>query len=296
MGGRGAGEGARHGSPGGTGLDVGRRMAREGARTGSRGGTGRKVAARCGLAARGVLYVLVGVLALRVAFGGGGGEEADRTGALQELAEKPLGVFLVWAVGIGLVCMMLWRLSEVVFGAAGPDGDKASKRLLAAARTVFYGVVAFSVLSFAAGTGGGRSGDEQSRDVTSKVLDLPGGPWWVGAIGAGIAVGGVVMAVRAALRKFRKHLAMDRASEGARKAVDFLGVIGGVARGAVFAAAGALIVYAAVSYDPAQAKGVDDTLRAFAQTPAGPWLLVLVAAGLMLFGLFSWAMARWPRV
>ncbi|KOG48020.1 membrane protein, partial [Streptomyces virginiae] len=75
---------------------------------------------------------------------------------------KPFGSVLVWAVGIGLVCMMLWRLSEAVFGAAGPDGGKPLKRLAAAGRTVFYGVVAFSVLSFAAG-GGGHSGDQQSR-------------------------------------------------------------------------------------------------------------------------------------
>ncbi|MEU9303606.1 DUF1206 domain-containing protein [Streptomyces sp. NPDC048269] len=257
---------------------------------------GREVVARCGLAARGVLYVLVGVLALRVAFGDGGGKEADRQGALQELMEQPFGRVLVWAVGIGLVCMMLWRLSETVFGAAGPDGGKAGKRLASAARTVFYGVVAFSVLSFAAGSGGQRSSDEQSRDVTAKVMELPGGPWWVGAAGAAIAVGGVVIAVQAARRTFRKKLAMGRMSGEVRKAVEFLGVTGGVARGAVFAAAGAFIVYAAVRYDPAEAKGVDDTLRAFAQTPAGPWLLVVVAAGLMLFGLFSWAMAVWSRV
>ncbi|MEU7731481.1 DUF1206 domain-containing protein [Streptomyces sp. NPDC040724] len=271
------------------------RAAEKGARTGARGGTGREVVARCGLVARGVLYVLVGVLAVRVAFGLGG-READRSGALQELAEKPLGGFLVWTVGIGLVCMMLWRLSEAVFGAAGPDGDKASKRLASAARTVFYGVVAFSVLSFAAGSGGGRSSDEQSRDVTSKVMDLPGGPWWVGAAGAAVAVGGIVIAVQAARRSFRKQLDMDRMSEGVRKAVEFLGVTGGVARGALFTAAGAFLVYAALHYDPSQAKGVDDTLRAFAETPAGPWLLVLVAAGLVLFGLFSWALAGWRRV
>ncbi len=268
---------------------------REGVRTASQGGTGREVVARCGLVARGVLYVLVGVLALRVAFGEGG-QEADRTGALQELTRQPLGGFLVWAVGIGLVCMMLWRLSEAVFGAAGPDGGKAGKRLASAARTVFYAVAAFSVLSFAAGAGGQRSSDQQSRDVTAKVMELPGGPWWVGLAGAAIAVGGVVIAVRAALRKFRKHLKTERMSDGVRKAVDFLGVTGGVARGAVFAAAGGFAVYAAVRFDPAEAKGVDDTLRAFAQTPAGPWLLVLVAAGLMLFGLFSWAMAVWRRV
>ncbi|WP_079154461.1 DUF1206 domain-containing protein [Streptomyces subrutilus] len=267
----------------------------EGRRTASQGGTGREVVARCGLAARGVLYVLVGVLALRVAFGESG-PEADRTGALQELTRQPFGGFLVWAVGIGLVCMMLWRLSEAVFGAGGPDGGKAGKRLAAAARAVFYGVAAFSVLSFAAGTGGQGSSDEQSRDVTAKVMELPGGPWWVGLAGAAIAVGGVVIAVGAARRKFRKHLKTEQMSDGVRKGVDFLGVTGGVARGAVFAAAGGFLVYAATRFDPAEAKGVDDTLRAFAQTPAGPWLLVLVAAGLMLFGLFSWAMAVWRRV
>ncbi|MFB7463467.1 DUF1206 domain-containing protein [Streptomyces sp. NPDC056224] len=268
---------------------------REGVRTAARGGTGREVLARCGLVTRGVLYMLVGVLAVRVAFGDGG-QEADRKGALQELAGKPLGGVLVWAVGIGLVCMMLWRLSEAVFGAAGSDGDKAGKRLASAARTVFYGAAAFSVLSFAAGSGGQPSGDEQSRDMTARAMELPGGPWWVGAAGAAIAVGGVVIAVQAARRTFREHLAMDRTPEAVRNAVEFLGVTGGVARGAVFAAAGAFVVYAAVRYDPAQAKGVDDTLRTFTQTPAGPWLLVVVAAGLVLFGLFSWALAVWRRV
>lgn len=253
--------------------------------------------ARCGLVTRGLLYVLIGVLAVRVAFGMSGDGAADRTGALQELAEKPFGGVLVWAVGIGLVCMTLWRLSEAALGAAGPDGDKAGKRLAAAARAVFYGVVAFSVLSFAVGTGGGgQSGDEQSRDVTARALDVPGGQWWVVAVGVGISIGGVVIAVQAARRTFRKHLAMDRQPEEVRTAVEILGVVGGVARGAVFAAVGAFAVHAALSYDPAKAKGVDGTLRAFTQTPAGPWLLMVVAAGLVLFGLFSWAMACWRRV
>ncbi|MER5811322.1 DUF1206 domain-containing protein [Streptomyces sp. NPDC002033] len=266
-------------------------------RTASQGGTARGVVARCGLVTRGLLYVLIGVIAVRVAFGEShGGEEADRTGALQELAGKPFGGVLVWAVGIGLICMTLWRLSEAVLGAAGPDGDKAGKRLASAARAVFYGTVAFSVLSFAAGSGGGQSGDQRSRDVTARALEVPGGPWWVGAAGVGIAIGGVVIAVQAARRTFRKHLAMGRQPEGVRKAVEILGVGGGLARGAVFAAAGAFVVHAALSYDPAKVKGVDDTLRSFAETPAGPWLLVVVAAGFVLFGLFSWAMACWRRI
>lgn len=69
-----------------------------------------------------------------------------------------------------------------------------------------------------------------------------------------------------------------------------------MARGTVFAAAGGFAVHAAVRYDPAKAKGVDDTLRTLTQTPAGPWLLVAVAVGLVLFGIFSLAMARWREV
>ncbi|MET9697210.1 DUF1206 domain-containing protein [Streptomyces sp. NPDC006529] len=270
-------------------------MAREGIRTASQGGTGRAVVARCGLAARGVLYVLTGVLAAQVAFGEPVGE-ADRKGALQTLAGQPFGGVMVWAVGVGLVCMVLWRLAEVAFGAAGPKGGKAGKRLASAGRAVFYTAAASSVLSFAAGSGGGGSGDDQSRDVTARALQLPAGQWLVGAVGAGIAIAGVTIAVRAAQRRFRKHLRMGGASARWRKAVDFLGVTGGVARGAVFAVAGGFVCYAAWRYDPGQAKGVDDTLRSFTETPAGPWLLVAVAVGLVLFGVFSWAMARWREV
>lgn len=113
-------------------------------------GSAREGAARAGLTARGVIYVLVGVLALRIAFGDSGGRQADRGGALQEIATKPFGAALLWALGAGLVGMALWRLSEASFGAAGQDGGKAGKRLMAAGRCVFYGFVAYSVLAFAA--------------------------------------------------------------------------------------------------------------------------------------------------
>ncbi len=85
-------------------------------------------------------------------------------------------------------------------------------------------------------------------------------------------------------------------SRRTRRLVDITGVVGGVARGLVFATAGVFAVRAAIEYEPDKAKGLDDTLRSLADTPLGPWLLVLVAAGLVLFGLFSFAMARWRRV
>ncbi|MEU0058936.1 DUF1206 domain-containing protein [Streptomyces sp. NPDC006334] len=256
-----------------------------------------KGAARAGLTARGVIYLLVGLLALQIAFGENKSQEADRQGALAEISQRPFGSVLLWALGIGLVGMALWRLSEVVFGSVGPEGRKPKKRLMALARCAFYSFVAYSVLAFAAGSGsGGGSSDEQSRDVTARVLELPGGQWIVGAGGIGIVVAGLWIGGRAVLRKYRDKMRMEQMSPAVRRAVDVTGVGGGAARGLVFAAAGVFAVRAAVDYRPDQAKGLDDTLRSFADTPAGPWLLACVAAGLVLFGLFSFAMARWRKV
>ncbi|MGW3010099.1 DUF1206 domain-containing protein [Streptomyces sp. NPDC001219] len=253
-----------------------------------------RIAARGGFVARGVIYLLVGVLALRIAFGDSG-KQADRGGALAEIAARPFGGVLIWALGLGLAGMALWRLSEAGFGAAGPDGHKAGTRLLSFARAVFYAVVAFSVMSFAAGekSSGSGAGDQQSRDATAQALGLPGGPWLVAAAGVGIAAAGAWIAVRAALRKFHKHLDRSGMSARQRRGVDVLGITGGLARGGVFAVAGVFVVKAAVTYDPDRAKGMDDTLRSFTDTSAGPWLLAATATGLALFGLFSFTMARW---
>lgn len=260
-------------------------------------GTAAEGAARAGLTARGVIYLLVGVLALQIAFGTGN-READRSGALEELADKPFGSVLLWALGIGLVGMALWRLSEAVFGAVGPDGRKAKKRLASTARCVFYAFVAYSVLAFAVspGNGSGGSSDQQSRDVTARVMEAPAGRWLVGLVGVGIVVAGLVMGVQAARRSYRKKLKTGELAPWSRRLVDVTGIAGGVARGLVFAVAGAFAVRAAVDYQPDRAKGLDDTLRSFADTPLGPWLLVLVAAGLVLFGVFSFCLARWRRV
>ncbi|MEU3986401.1 DUF1206 domain-containing protein [Streptomyces sp. NPDC026672] len=262
-------------------------------------GTAIAAAARAGFVARGVIHVLIGVLSLRIAFAdGGGGQQADRGGAVAEIADKPFGSVLLWLLGAALAGMALWRLSEAVFGQAGPDGRKAGKRAMAAGRCVFYGFVSFSVLSYAAGDKGSGSGssDRNSRDVTARALDWPAGQWIVAAAGVAVAGAGVWIAVRAVMRKFLKHLRTGEMARRTRRVVTFLGVFGGTARGLVIAVAGGFAVVAAVRHEPGRAKGVDDTLRSFTGTPAGPWLLVLVAVGLAAFGVFSWANARWREV
>ncbi|MEU9860192.1 DUF1206 domain-containing protein [Streptomyces sp. NPDC047971] len=268
--------------------------------TGARGaarGEAVRAGARAGFAARGVLYLLVGVLAVRVGLTGTG-EQADRGGALAQVAAAPLGTVLLWALGIGLAGMALWRLSEAVFGAAGPKGDKAHKRALSAGRSVFYAVSAFLVCSFAVGERGSGAGstDQQSRDITGRLLELPGGPWWVGAAAVGVLGAGLWIAGRAVLRKYRDHLRWGRLTTYQRRFMDVTGVAGGISRGLVIAALGFSGLMAAMAFDPKEAKGMDDTIRSFAQTPAGPWLLLAVAAGLVLFGAFSFGQAKWRRV
>ncbi|MDG9717926.1 DUF1206 domain-containing protein [Streptomyces sp. DH24] len=257
-------------------------------------------AARAGFAARGVIYLLVGGIALQVAFGDTK-RQADRGGALAAVADQPFGAVMLWALGAGLVGMALWRLTEALFGAVGPDGRKPRKRLLAVARFGFYAFVAYSVLAFAAGGAdasgsGSDSSDRQSRDATARILDLPAGQWLMAAAGIAVVVAGVWMGVTAVRRRDHDKLNHGELPPRTRRLVDVAGVGGGVTRGLVFAVAGGFAVRAAAAYEPDRAKGLDDTLRSFTGTPLGPWLLVCVAAGLVLFGLFSFAMARWRRV
>ncbi|MEU6819079.1 DUF1206 domain-containing protein [Streptomyces atriruber] len=261
-------------------------------------GHGVAVVARAGFIGRGVLYLLIGALALRIAFSDGDGRQADRGGALAELAERPFGHVLLWLLGGALAGMALWRLSEVFFGQAGPDGDAASKRALAGVRCLFYGFVTYSVIAYATGDQGSGSGssDRQTRDATAKVLDWPGGQWIVAAAGAGVLGAGLWIAGRALLRKFRDRLRVSEMPRRMRRATDVVGITGGTARGAVFAAAGGFAITAALRHEPGEAKGMDNTLRSFADTGAGPWLLALIAVGLGAFGLFSWASARWRKL
>jgi hypothetical protein len=253
--------------------------------------------ARAGMVAQGVLFVLVGLLALRIAFGsGGGGKQADQSGALRELAAQPFGQLLVWGVGAGLAGLAVWRLSEALFGAAEKGGHKPRKRLMAAGLCVLYAVLAFSVISYATGSGGSGSSDARSEDVTARALSVPAGQLLVGAVGLTVAVMGAWGAVQALRRRFHDQLKMSAVPRRSRKWIDVLGVTGGLARGAVLVALGVFAVQAAWSSDADEAKGMDGALRSFADTPAGPWLLVAVAFGLALYGVFSLALARWRRV
>jgi hypothetical protein len=246
------------------------------------------VATRVGLACRSVLYALIGAVAAQIALGDRS-QEADKAGAISTVAGLPFGAVLLWVMTAGFAALALWQASEAVFG-----GGKAIERVEAVARAAVYVVVIASLLSMLT-TGKTSSDDQKSRDLTGTLLGLPGGPLVVGAIALGLVVLGVHWVRQGVTKGFREELDRGRMSPRARTAMDLLGTAGFAARGAVAALAGILAGQAAITFDPGRAGGMDAALRRFADTPAGPWLLLVVALGLLLFGAYCAGEARWLR-
>ncbi len=273
-----------------------RRAPRRGrAARGGPAGRGMTWLAKAGLTARGVIYVLIGIIAIQVAIDGSR-QQADRTGAVHLVAQTAFGSLILWLLVVGFGGMTLWRLSEAAWGSPGPDGRKASKRLANLARAVFYAVVTFGILKYALGVGQPSSSDSQSQDLTAAAMKYQGGQVIVALAGVVVVIAGLYVIYRAYKLKFLKHLRMGSASPRTRKVVTRLGQAGGIARGAVFATVGVFLVIAAKDANPRQARGIDSALRALAHTPLGPWLLVVVAIGLVMFGVYSWCEARWRAV
>jgi hypothetical protein len=245
--------------------------------------------ARFGMACRGVMYALIGLLALRIAFGGGG-EEADKTGAVHTVAEQPFGTVLLWLLAIGFAALALWQLSEALLG-----GLKTMDRVEAVFRTVVYTLAVSTILSFLLRGSTGSSTDSQSKDVTAMIMEWPGGQFIVGLVGLAVIGLGVYWIRQGVTKKFLEDLRTGEMSPRTRGVVEKLGLAGYVARGVIAAAAGVFLVHAAIVFDPDEAKGIDATLRSFTELPYGPWLLALVALGLLLFAVYCFAEARWRR-
>lgn len=265
----------------------GRRAAGQGRRAANSRWMG--VLARAGFAARGLMYIVVGWIALQIAFGKSR-QQADRTGALHELSGTPFGAVALWILVVGFFGMALWRLSVALFD------TEVKTRLSSLARAVIYAVLGYGVLRYALGAGAPQSSDQQSVDLTATIMRHPGGQAIVVIIGLAFVGGGLYLAFNALRKKFRETLMLGQMSARTRRVVEWLGQAGGVARGVVFLTAGVFLVVAAVTAQPQQAKGVDSSIRALAALPAGPVILVLVALGLIVFGVFSCCEARWRRV
>jgi hypothetical protein len=248
--------------------------------------------ARAGLTARGVIYILIGIVAFLVATGQGG-HQADQQGALQLAASQPFGLIALWLLAIGFVGYALWRLGEAAFGVPG-EGTGAGPRLKSLVRALIY--ASFAVLTFKIIMGKKTNQAAQQQDVTASVMRHTGGRFAVGIVGLIIVIVGLALVAEGARHKFMKHLRTGEMSTQTRKMVKRLGTVGTVARGLVFALAGVLVIDAAITFNAAKAGGLDTSLHTLRNAPFGEFLLILAALGLIAFGLYGLAEARWRRV
>jgi hypothetical protein len=254
--------------------------------------TGMKALARFGLAARGVVYLVIGWLTLQIALGHHT-QQANQRGALAEVAQHPFGKALLWLLGAGFAAYAIWRFSQAAFGTA-TDGPKAGPRLQALVRGIVYAGLAVMTFSFIAGTS--RHGQRQQQvALTARVMRHSFGRWVVGIAGLVVVLVGVSMVIEGLTKKFQKQLQMNELTGAARTIVLRLGLVGTVTRGLVFALAGFLVVDAAVTFDPAKSTGLDGALRTLAHQPFGPWLLGAAALGLIAFGLYGLASVRYAK-
>lgn len=249
--------------------------------------------ARCGYVAEGLVYVLIGGFALVVAFEPGQRPQGSK-GALATLGEAPLGEAMLAVLAAGLAAFVLWQGAQALFDPEHRHDRWGVKRIAArlgcllnaALHAVLVGDAAWHVLS----AGGGADHGQTQARWTARIMQLPLGRWAVAVTGIGIVVFGLFQFYRAATGVRDKDLDLSRTR--LRVPLVMLGVLGCVARGIVFALIGLFLVHAAWRYDATQATGVAGALSTLKAQPYGPWLLCAVASGLIAYGLFQIAKAR----
>ena len=235
--------------------------------------------AQVGLAARGLVYVVLGALVLQVA-GGDRSGDASATGAIRAVGRTGAGTALLVLRTAGFLAYSAWRL------ALAATGDDLSERARDGASGLVYIGFSWLAISLVLGRNGGDGNAEEGW--TARVLAVSGGRWLVAGAGLALAGLGVYWVRKAFRRDYRPPLHADTP-----QVVVALGSAGYGARAAAAAAVAWFLVQAAVQFDPTEAEGLDGALSRVAASSWGPAALVVVAACFVAFGVFSWCQARW---
>lgn len=267
----------------------------------AQGGSGwYAVLARAGLAAKGVSFGIVGVLAIKLA-AGDGGKATSRQGALQSLAQNAFGKALLILLAIGFAGYAIWRLVQA-FAEREEEGGKKGKakkwgkRAGYTGRGLIYAGLTFSTVKILVGSGGQQSQNQKAHKTAAAVLGWPGGRWIVGIVGICIIGVGLWNLYRGIARKFEDKWRTGEMSKIERKWGGRVGVAGHIARAVVFALIGIFVTKAAIDYNPNDAIGLDGALQKLAHASYGPYLLGLTAAGLVCYGLYCLVDARYRDV
>lgn len=252
--------------------------------------------ARAGLAARGIVYGVIGLLAIKLALGDGG-KASDQQGALHTIAGQPFGKVLLVLVAIGLAGYALWRLVRAAIGHGPESGeDDAKERVGGVISGLAYGALCITAIKILAGAGGGGGAASNPDKATGGVLDWPGGQVLVGIVGLVLVGVGLEQAYQGIKRKFLEKSKTEGMSRRVRDAFTGVGVFGHLARAVVFALMGYFLVKAAIDYNPDEAIGLDGALAKLGDSSYGPVVLGAVAVGLLGFALYSMLDARYRKI
>jgi uncharacterized membrane protein len=241
--------------------------------------------ARLGYVTLGLIHLLIAWIALKVAWGiGGGSKDADTSGALKTLASSGTGVVLLWICVVGFLLLAVWQLFEAAVGYG-----ETSDRLKAVAKGVTY--LFFAWTTFKVGQGAGSSAEKQTEDFTAGLMGSPGGRLLVGLVGLVVLGIAGYHVYKGWTKKFLEDL-REHPGDWAVTA----GRIGYIAKGVALVIVGFFFLVAAWQADPDKAQGLDGALKTLKDAPFGPFLLTLVAAGIAAYGVYSFARARYARV
>jgi hypothetical protein len=249
-----------------------------------------RAAARVGFAVNGLLHILIGALALGVAFGSGS-QEADQGGALQQLASNPLGAGVLWVVVVGLFALGLFQVLTAAL-VRGSDKDAWFARAKEGGKGIAYLAVGFT--AFRVATGGSSDSSQQTQSFSATLLSSPWGVALLVLVGLGTVAIGVYFVVKGVKKKFLADITLPSGPTG--DATTTLGLVGYIAKGVAIAVVGILFIVAAFTSDASKASGLDGALKSLAQLPFGVVILTAVALGLIAFGVYSFVRARYARL
>jgi hypothetical protein len=250
--------------------------------------------ARGGFIGYGVVHLIFAWIAFQVAFGGSG-KESDQSGAFQQLGTSGGGKVLLVLIAIGMVGLAVWQGFEAAIGESGPQNKTAiAERVTSGVRAVLYLSLAWYAVNTLRGAKSSMADNQENR--SAGIMAHSGGRWLIGLVGIVVLGVGIGIFVYGVKKKFLEHLNTGQMAPSVRKSTTRLGMGGYAAKGVAYAIAGALVVVAAVTYDPDKARGLDAALKTLAGHPWGVWLLALIGLGIAAFGIYCFAQARYRKV
>lgn len=246
--------------------------------------------ARAGYAADGLVHLLIGAIVLVVTFGGDG--ESDQTGAFKAVAAAPLGFVALWVLAVALWALAAYHLFEAMLARGDNVAKKWARRLGELGQVVAF--AALGIIAAVVAAGAHPNGEQSVETASGTLIAIPGGPLLLGAIGLGVAIAGAAFFGFGVTRRFREHTAIPSGTPGV--VVTTVGVVGYLAKGIALVVVGALLVVASVTLDQDVAGGLDGAVNALLALPYGPWLGGVVGIGLLAYGLFLFARARYAKL